>query len=599
MTDPAPAHPTVGPARRGFFARFSFVWLVPVLALVVSLGIAWQSYAERGVLIEIAFDSASGVTADKTELKYREVTVGVVEEVSFTDDLSQVLVGVRVDRTLAPFLDEDARFWVVRPEVSAQGISGLNTVLSGVYIEARWDSNTGTPQTEFTGLDRAPLSDPTRAGTTIQLSAKDGNSIVAGAPILYKGIPVGSVEAPELTESGDSVVIRGFVEAPYDRILTTNTRFWDISGVSVSLGPGGVSLNFSSVASLVQGGISFDTLVAGGEAIENGHIYPLYDDQSAARASLLDDPSLDSLKVLAVFDGTVGGLTDGASVRFRGVQVGVVENVAMIASDVGSRKVVQLHATLAINPARLGLGEGASSDEALEFLRGYVTQGLRVRLATASLLSGELVVDLVELPDAEPAQVIAAEGKLPQLPTIEADVANLNATAEGVFQRINNLPVEELLASVQGLIDSANTIVSSDDTRALVPGINSALADFRTLAPDLNTTLAKTEETLEEVRLIAVSLRESGVTTSVNKVFGSAAAAADAVEKAAEELPKLTGRLNTLAGRTEAVLSAYDDNSRLITGALSTLRDISEAADAMRTLARTLQRNPNSLLMGR
>ncbi|MGP6089589.1 PqiB family protein [Antarctobacter jejuensis] len=599
MTNPTPAEPIVRPARRGIMARFSFVWLVPVLALAVSLGIAWQSYAERGILIEIAFESASGVAADKTELKYRDVTVGVVEAVSFSDDLSHVLVGVRVDRKLASFLDGDAQFWVVRPEVSAQGISGLNTVLSGVYIEASWDSTEGVPQTEFIGLDHAPLSDPTRPGTVIQLSARDGNSIVAGAPILYKGIAVGAVEAPALTEKGDGVVIRGFVEAPYDRILTTNTRFWDISGVSVSLGPGGVSLDFSSVASLVQGGISFDTLVAGGEAIEQGHSYPLYADQSAARASLLDDPSLDSLKVLAVFDGSVGGLSDGASVRFRGVPVGVVEGVAMIASDIGARKVVQMHATLAINPARLGLGEDASSDEALDFLRGYVNQGLRVRLATASLLSGELVVELVELPDAAKAEVISAEGKLPQLPTVEAEMVNLNATAEGVFERINNLPVEELLASLQGLIDSANTIVAADDTRALVPGINTTLADLRTLAPDLKTTLAKTEATLEEVRLIAVSLRESGATTNVNKVFDSAAAAADAVEKAAGELPKLTGRLNTLAGRTEAVLSAYDDSSRLITGALSTLRDISEAADAMRTLARTLQRNPNSLLMGR
>lgn len=599
MTEPSPADPLVRPARRGPIARFSPVWLVPLLALAISLGIAWQSYAERGILIEIAFPSASGVAAEKTELKYREVSVGMVEEVSFSEDLSEVIVAVRVDRKLAPFMDEDARFWVVRPEVSAQGISGLNTVLSGVYIEASWDSEAGVAQTSFTGLERAPLADPTRKGTAIQLSASDGNSIVAGAPILYRGIPVGAVEAPELMDTGDGVVIRGFVEAPYDRNLSTNTRFWDISGVSVSLGPGGVSLDFSSVASLVQGGISFDTMVAGGEVVEQGHVFPLYGDQAAARASLLDDPTLDSLKVLAVFDGSVGGLTQGASVRFRGVQVGMVESVAMIATDEGTRKVVQLHATLAINPARLGLGEDASSEAALEFLRGYVGQGLRVRLATASLLSGQLVVDLVELPEAEAAEVVTAANGLPRLPTVEAEVADLNATAEGVFQRINNLPVEELLASVQALIDSANAIVASEDTRALIPGINATLAEMRTLVPDLRETLAKTEATLEEARQITASLRESGATENVNKVFASAAAAADAVEVAAAELPKLTARLNTLAARTELVLSAYDDSSRLITGALSTLRDISEAADALRTLARTLQRNPNSLLMGR
>ncbi|TNF22672.1 MAG: MCE family protein [Rhodobacteraceae bacterium] len=599
MTTPSPADPVVRPVKGAARSRLSVVWLVPVLALAISLGIAWQSYADRGVLIEIAFPSASGVAADKTELKYRDVTVGMVEDVRFSDDLSEVVVAVRIDKALAPYLDQDAQFWVVRPEVSAQGISGLNTVLSGVYIQGQWDSDAGAARTEFAGLDRAPLADPSRAGTLIELSARDGNSIIAGAPILYKGIPVGKVEAPELTETGEAVVIRGFINAPHDRIVTTNTRFWDISGVSVSLGPGGVSLDFSSVASLVQGGISFDTLVAGGESIEPGHRFPLYSDQAAARASLLDDPTGERLKLLAVFDGTVGGLSEGSVVRFRGLPVGEVESVAMIASDIGARKVVRLHATLAINPGRLGLGEEAGSEAALALLTSYVAQGLRVRLATASILSSDLVVDLVELPDADAAEIATTEGGVPQLPTVEADVGDLNASAEGVFKRINNLPVEELLASIQGLITSANTLLAAEDTRDIAPNINATMVELRTLTPELTKTLAETEATLREVRLIAEDLREAGVTDNINNVFTSASAAADAVEAAAGELPKLTTRLNTLATRTEAVLKAYDDKSRLITGALTTLRNISEAADAMRTLARTIQRDPSSLVTGR
>lgn len=599
MTTPTPADPVVKPVKGSAMSRLSFVWLVPILALAISLGIAWQSYADRGVLIEIAFPSASGVAADKTELKYRDVTVGMVEDVSFSDDLSEVVVAVRVDKDLAPYLDQDAQFWVVRPEVSAQGISGLNTVLSGVYIQGQWDSESGIATTEFKGLDRAPLSDPSLGGTVIELRARDGNSIIAGAPILYKGIPVGKVEAPELAENGEAVVIRGVIDAPHDRIITTNTRFWDISGVSVSLGPGGVSLDFSSVASLVQGGISFDTLVSGGESIEPGHSFPLYADQAAARASLLDDPTGERLKVLAIFDGTVGGLSEGSVVRFRGLPVGEVESVAMIASDIGARKVVRLHATLSINPGRLGLGDEASSDAAMDLLTSYVEQGLRVRLATASILSSELVVDLAELPEATPAEIVTAENGLPQLPTVEADVGDLNASAEGVFKRINNLPVEELLASIQGLITSANTLLASDDTRDIAPNINATMAELRTLTPELTRTLAETEATLKEVRLIAGELRENGVTDNINNVFNSASAAADAVEAAAGELPKLTTRLNTLATRTEAVLKAYDDNSRLITGAMSALRSISEAADAMRTLARTIQRDPSSLVTGR
>lgn len=598
MTDPTPAEADIRPARGGA-SRLSPVWVVPILALAVTLGIAWRSYADRGTLIEIAFESASGIAEDTTELRYRDVAVGQVEEVTFSDDLSQVLVAVRVDRKLAPFLDEEAQFWVIRPEVSAQGITGLNTVLSGVYIEGRWDATPGTQQALFEGLERAPLAGSAREGTAIQLTARDGNSIISGAPILFKGIQVGAVEAPELTENGESVVIRGFIEAPYDKIVSTNTRFWDISGVSVSLGAGGVSLNMASVASLVQGGISFDTLVSGGEPIEQGHTFPLFGDQAAARASLLDDPSADSLRVKAVFDGEVGGLTEGATVRFRGLEVGQVSGVAMVAEEDGNRAVVRLHATLAINPARLGLGEDADEADALALLESYVEQGLRVRLATSSLLSSALVVDMVELPAPEPAEIVTAEGALPVLPTVPAEVADLNASAESVFKRINDLPVEELLASVQGLVDSANRLISSDDALGIAPEINATLAELRELRPVLTSTLSETEATLADVRAIAAELRESGAAETVNQVFDSAAAAADAVEAAAAELPKLTTRVNALAARTELVLQAYDDNSRLVSNALSTLRSISEAADSLRSFARQLQRNPNSLLMGR
>jgi paraquat-inducible protein B len=297
MTDPTPLEPTIRPAGRGLSSRISVIWLVPVLALVVSLGIAWQSFSERGVLIEIAFENASGIVAEKTELKFRDVHVGIVTDVRFTDDLSRVVAAVRVDRSVAPFLDADARFWVVRPEVSVRGISGLNTVLSGVYIEGTWDSSAGVALTSFEGLEKAPLAGANRGGTSIALRARDGNSIAAGAPILYKGIPVGVIEAPLLAEDGDGVVINAFIEAPYDRFLTTNTRFWDISGVSVSLGPGGVALNFSSLASLVEGGISFDTLIRGGDPLQPGATFQLYASEADARDSLLVDTTTERLTV--------------------------------------------------------------------------------------------------------------------------------------------------------------------------------------------------------------------------------------------------------------------------------------------------------------
>ena len=578
MTDGSlAAEPRIKPARSGVLSRISLVWLVPVIALAVSLGVAWQSYSDRGVLVRIAFDNASGVAAGKTELKYRDVTVGLVEEVSFSDDLSEVLVDVRVKNDIAPFLDDEAQFWVVRPEVSVRGVSGLNTVLSGVYIEGSWDSSPGASQAAFKGRDAPPLVLPGRPGTRIVLRSREGHALAAGAPILFKGIRVGFIETPRLTPSGNAVTVNGFVDAPYDQLVNTATRFWDTSGFSVSLGAGGIRLDVSSLASLVEGGIAFDTLVSGGAAINPGVEFPIYADEATARESLFQDPLSERLRLAAIFDGSVGGLVVGADVRFRGIKVGEVTALNMIATEEGKRRKVRLRAGLALRPGGLGLGQDATVNDAMALLKDYVAQGLRARLTSANILTGELIVELIELPDAVPASIVAGD-PLPVLPSVEANVSDFNATAEGVFERINALPVEDLINSAIAVLDGVNAVVKSE-------GANSVL-------PELTATLAET-------RAVMAELRSAGATEKLNAALTSAEDAAAAVATAVTKLPGLAARIETLAARTEAVLASYGENSRLIAGALDTLRGIDEAAEALKNLARALQRNPNSLLLGR
>ncbi len=201
------AEPDIRPVRQGLMSRISLVWLVPVLALVASLALAWQNYSDRGVLIEIGFKNATGVEVGKTQLRYRDVSVGTVERVTFSEDLSQVIVQVRVEKDIAAFIDADALFWVERPQVLVRGVSGLGTVLSGVYVNGFWDAMIGEPEYRFTGLGAAPLVRPGSRGISIVLRARNGNQLSAGAPILYKGIRVGVIEAPSLTPSGSDVVL--------------------------------------------------------------------------------------------------------------------------------------------------------------------------------------------------------------------------------------------------------------------------------------------------------------------------------------------------------------------------------------------------------
>ncbi len=572
------ARPDVRPARQGLLARISLVWLVPMLALAISLGVAWQSYSERGVLIEIGFDNATGIETSKTQLRYRDVTVGTVERVTFSEDLSQVIAQVRVEKDVAGFIDAEAQFWVERPQVSVRGISGLGTVLSGVYINGTWDNVISAPETRFTGLGRAPLVGPNAQGVSIVLRARNGNQLAAGAPIVYKGIRVGSIEAPVLTPSGNGVITNGFIEAPYDAFVTSATRFWDTSGFSLSLGAGGVKLDVDSLASLVEGGVTFETLVSGGTPVDSGVIFPIYESEALARNSLFQDADADLLSVAAQFDGSVGGLVSGSEVRFRGIKVGEVSGLTMTADRVGTQRNVRLLATMQLRPGSLGLGQDATKADALALLQDYVAQGLRARLTSANILGGALIVELVELPQ-EPSLTFDTNAKpYPLIPSVDANLSDFNATAEGVFKRINGLKVEELIAAAISALDSVNGLVAADGTKAVLPELT---------------------KTLEEARLVLADLREADAGAKVTSALSSAEGAAKAVETAAARLPALAEQLERLTLRTETVVSSYGEQSRLISSAMDALRNISEAADSLQSLARAIQRNPNSLLLGR
>ncbi len=813
MTDsPTPAQMDIQDGKPSGARRISLVWLVPLIALIVSLSIAYQNYANQGTLIEISFENASGIKPEETEIKYKDVTIGRVEDVEFAEGLTEVLVHARIDQSVAPYLDQDASFWVVRPDVSVRGISGLDTVLSGVYIEGSWNQEPDVQQFEFTGLETPPITRVDDKGTQITLRTSDGSSLTAGAPILHKGIQVGFLDTPQLTRDGQSVTVTAFIEEPYDSRMTTNTRFWDTSGFSVSLGAGGIALNVSSIASLIEGGIAFDTIVSGGEPVRDGDIFDLFEGEEVARNSLFNDPDLPVLELAILFDGSVNGLAAGAEVRFRGVRVGTVTNLSAVAvEDRVTGPLVQLRTIIAIEPGRMGLAEDATPEDALILISDMVrTANLRARLVTGNILSGALNVELFEDPEAERAFVNLGAQPFPVLPTTENAISDVGDEAQTVLDRVNDLPVEELMASaidlmdsldqvvrsegvsqapdeivallqdtrniigsediqaipselraivtelndivgdageanivgrvsdvidtagaavanidlatqnlpalteeiaalvakanaleiealiteatatlnqidqfmatealqaapeaLVGLVDEARGLIASDDLQAIptdlrsvvaqIDGIlatlaeadvatqltsainaaNAAAASIETAATDLPAITAELNElagkandldleglvgattatldsinaligadetqdlpgtltvALDQMALFLAEVREGGAITNVNAALASAADAASAIEVAAESLPALSARATALVNQTDTVLKSYGERSRFNAETLSTLRDIQEAADAVSSLARAIQRNPNSLLTGR
>lgn len=693
MTDTPPPQLEVQPPRRHIWQRVSIIWLVPLVALVVAIAVAINSYTSRGTLIHIGFQNASGIEAGQTTVRYRDVNIGAVESVTFAPDLGRVIVAARVADDIAEYIDADAQFWVVRPEVSVRGISGLNTVLSGAYIAGQWDNVPSGEQRDFTGLEVPPLQ--TQDGTTITLRLRDGNQISAGAPVIHKGIEVGNVGTPRLEDDGNTVLLDAVIRAPYDKLMTTDTRFWDASGFDVSLGVNGIDLDVRSLAALIEGGINFDTVVSGGTVVEPGQEFFVYRNESDARKSVFTSASEASTFVSILFDGSVAGLNEGAEVRFNGVTVGQVTDLGAIALDGDAGPSVRMLANLSIAIGELGLPDDTTEEEARTFLADLVRErNLRARLATASLFTGSLMIELVEQPDAPPAQMDLDYRPFPLMPTGESEITEFQTTAQGVINRIGGLPVEELMQAAIGALNSVQSLAGDPETRnvptavtdllaevrALISGddvsatlanvrsatdtlrqmaqdleqgqavgslisalgransamvgIDDASSDFPEIArqlrelsarantlpiedlanstdsliqsmdnilanPDMQRVPGTVSDALAEVARVLGEVREGGAIGNANEAIAAARTAADNVSAAVQNLPALADRAARLLDQTGSTVSGYGSDSRFNVELVTALRSLQEAANTINSLARAIQRNPNSIILGR
>lgn len=590
------AEMTVSPVRRPLWQRVSLVWLVPLIALAVSLFVAWQNYASRGTLIEISFENAAGIVPEETVIKFRDVTVGRVERVSFSEGLTDVIVSARIANNVAPYLDDDAQFWVVRPDVSVRGITGLDTVLSGVYVEGTWDDEADVAQTEFVGIEDAPISRNNQRGTEIRLRARDGRALVEGAPILHKGIQVGFLEKPALSYTGNEVIVTGFVREPYDSRITSNTRFWDTSGFSINLGAGGVSLDVNSLASLIQGGIAFDTVVSGGDPVRDGQLFDLFSDEDSARSSLFDNPNQELLNMSVLFDGSVAGLSVGSQVQFQGVRVGEVTGLSAFVEDTSTGPLVRLRANIGIEPGRLGLGEDARIEQALTFIEDQVSKGLRARMITGNILSGSLSIELLMVDDVPVAAVQYSEENYPILPSTKSKITDVAATAEGVLDRINRLPVEDLMTSAVDALNSIERLANDeslrkapvslaallDETRALI-----ADEDLRAIPADLRQTVAGAQGLIDgDIAGLVTQLQNAtnamdtllsdaqnaDLIGSLDATLKSAQTTVSNVEAATRDLPKITQQVQELVAKANALE---------IQGLVNQATDLLQSADTL------------------
>lgn len=573
-----PASPVRKTAARAAQAGVNVIWIVPIVALIVTLAIAWNAFRDRGSLIEIEFADATGITAGETTLRFREIIVGRAESVRFTEDLGRVVVAVRVDRDIAAYIDADASFWIVRPQVTAQGVTRLDTVLTGAFIEGYWDAEVAEPAERFIGLERPPLIRSDQPGTWITLSMEMADGLNEGAPVLFRGVGVGRIENVRLDTASDRVLADAFIEAPHDARLTSATAFWDTSGFSLSLGAQGLSFNVNSLASVLQGGIAFDTLVSGGRPVEPGQVFTVQPDEATARNQLFtSDDDTQPLRLSMIIEDSLRGLSRGADVQFQGLRVGQVTELAVITTEgQDGRPELRQLVTLSISPSRLGLSEDALPEDALAFLSSAVEDGLRARVASAGFLGTSLIVELVEIPDAPPAALDLEAEPNPLIPSVEGDLEDFSASAQGFIDRIGRLPIEDLMNSARDMLDSITAIARSEDTRAIPAALREAIDDGRLALSDLSA--------------ITSELRDNNSGQALAQMLEDASSAFQSVTEAAADVPEMVDRIDAAAAAVEEF--GFAEVSTQIEGILADLRAMLGSEDAEelpRNLSNTLE----------
>ncbi|RRV20801.1 PqiB family protein [Stutzerimonas nitrititolerans] len=510
--------PAGAPEIRQRRARVSLVWLVPIAAALVGFSMVLQNWLSAGPQITVSFETAEGLEANKTQVKYKNVVIGQVTEINLSEDHTRVIATIELDQHAEPFTREDTKFWVVRPRIGASGVSGVDTLLSGAFIGADAGRAEETRR-EFVGLEAPPPVTFGVKGKQFTLHTDDLGSLGIGSPLYFRRLQVGQVISFGLADDGKGVQVQVFVNAPYDNFVTDDTRFWNASGVDVSVAADGLTVNTESLSAILAGGIAFRAPNYSPDArpAAEDSEFTLFSDMRRAMAPADGPPRYVQMR----FDQPLRGLNVDAPVEFLGVPIGRVVSVKLDYDEQNKNFPVVVGAV--IFPNRLGAAHdklsqalgGNTEEHAARLMQMFVESGLRAQARTGNLLTGQLYISLDFDPRA-PQVAFDQQARPMVIPTIAGSFDKLQEQLQAMVDKLSKLPIESLADNLNGSLDELRqtlkqvngdvlpqlqrTLERSEQT---LQNANQALADGSPQRQQLGDTLEEVQRAVRSVRVLS------------------------------------------------------------------------------------------------
>ncbi|OCG02183.1 intermembrane transport protein PqiB [Gilliamella sp. wkB112] len=463
----------------------SAIWIIPIVTAIVGLWIIYSHFADRGMPFTLLAKDANGIVAGKTVIKNRSVDVGIVDEVTLSSDYKQVVIKGRIYNDMEPLLRNDSIFWVVKPEIGRDGVTGLGTILSGVYIElASGSDNHNFKNNPFILSDTPPISDPSIKGIRLNLESDQSGVVPRGATVMYHGYRVGNVEKSEFDVDSRQMKYQIFITQPFDALVTQNVRFWKEGGINLTLSSRGASLDVPSLDVLLSGGISFDLPEGSklGAPAEQYAVYKLYEDKK----SIQDSQYTDYKEFLIFLSDSISGLAEGTPVEYHGIRLGTVSKVPFYTAEMLEKTSIlnqKVPVLIRIEPDRLSELVDEKVDIATLIMQEQ-KNGLRASLKTSNMFTGALYVDLDFYPEFkgkyDPSH--AKQYGYDTIETASTGFAQIQAKILQLLDNFNNLPLNNTmgqlnksLASSEKLMNSLNKIIASKEMQTMPKDLQKSL----------------------------------------------------------------------------------------------------------------------------